>query len=170
MEELIAFLKKNKFSHVDNIEVLKFVFSDVSRKDGDTDIQSQDKRYFWDGKKDFGLHVSSLTWGDGVWKELNDLLIKNKDFVRVLYIGNTKCKQLSLASFSALQFLNLSENNNIVSLNLKGCGSLESLKTLLDPSFHWRLEKSRLKEMEKFKKLSTSVILLVGILDQSLEK
>ena len=152
MEELIAFLKKNKFSHVDNIEVLKFVFSDVSRKDGDTDIQSQDKRYFWDGKKDFGLHVSSLTWGDGVWKELNDLLIKNKDFVRVLYIGNTKCKQLSLASFSALQFLNLSENNNIVSLNLKGCGSLESLKTYACEN----LENIDLRTCEKLEKIDVS--------------
>lgn len=152
MKELIAFLDGKEFTKIDNIEALKLVFSDVERKDTNIDIQSQDTRYFWDGKKDFGLHISSLTCGDGVWKELNDLLIKNKDFVRVLYIGTTNCGQVNFEAFSVLQFLNLSENKSIVSLNLKDCGSLEVFKTYACQN----LQNIDLSTCEKLEKIDVS--------------
>lgn len=128
MNELISFLDTQSFIKVDNIETLKVTLSTVKHEDNNTDIPNPDKRYYWDGKA-FGLHVSNVSLKNDEWDTLMALLGRHKSKVTVLYLGTTDREELSLASFSSLQFFNLFANHHIKKLTLNSCPKLESLIT-----------------------------------------
>lgn len=117
MEKTIAYLQNKGFKITEKIESLKTKQSN-----------REDLRYFWDGNN-FGLHISNTDFNNDEWFLLKNKLKEAKAIVRVLYLGSNKLQsfELSKEDFPMLEFLNLSENQE---LNIVKINNQESLREL----------------------------------------
>ncbi len=127
----IEYLKKLGFSFEENIEELKISKGKVAfnEKAENSKIIEPDLRYFWDGEK-FGLHVSDDTNSGFDW--LNFLESHNEKCSKavILYFGRAGLQEFSNSNynFPGLEFLYLSENNDLCYIELRNLQKLETIE------------------------------------------
>jgi internalin A len=142
----IGFLKELGFNKIENIEELKTSRGTVAfdQREGTSKITAPDLRYFWKAGN-FGLHVSEDNKFSQVeWENLVDGLEEYIPKLKVLYLCRTIINSFKSIEFlSHLEFLNLSENenlkeihlenfNNLLLFNSSNCNSLSSLRLIGD--------------------------------------
>ncbi len=127
----IEYLKKLGFSFEENIEELKISKGKVAfnEKAENSKIIEPDLRYFWDGEK-FGLHVSDDTNSGFDW--LNFLESHNEKCSKavILYFGRSGLQEFSNTKydFPSLDFLYLSENIDLMSIEVRNLQKLETFE------------------------------------------
>jgi hypothetical protein len=150
MNKFIKNLQVLKFSEEQNLDRLKITISEVEKQD--LDIKSPDLRYFLEGDKLVGLHISDAEFSEEVWQVIEKGISEATD-LKVLYLSGTTFDSINFDKLDQLSFLLLCDNQLISKIGIWAKNSrLEEFqifgcKSLIECSLNGNYPKLKILEL-----------------------